>query len=175
MLWAACTTAFFGFCRIGEVTVLSLTTFDPTTHLTPQDIAIDNRMDPSLIGIHLKVSKTDQERKGITIFIGKTGDAICPIAALTAYLAIRRQSTGPLFQFKDSTPLTKDRFTHHVRTALSTLGYDSATYAGHSFLIGAATTAAEHGIEHSTIKALGRWKSDAFQAYIKIPRSKLQL
>ena len=96
MLWAACTTAFFGFCRIGEISVLSLTTFDPTTHLTPQDIAIDNRTDPSLIGIHLKVSKTDQERKGITIFIGKMGYTICPIAALTAYLAIRGQSMRPL-------------------------------------------------------------------------------
>lgn len=173
MLWAACTTAFFGFFRMGELTVPSPTAFDPSTHLTMQDIAIDKRDSPSLVQIHLKVSKTDQERKGVSIFIGKTGDDICPVAALTAYLATQNRSEGPLFQFKDRTPLTKDKFIQHVRAALSVAGYDPSLYAGHSFRIGAATTAAERGIEDSTIKALGRWKSEAFQTYIRIPREKL--
>lgn len=170
MLWAVCTTAFFGFFRLGELTVPSATAFDPSTHLTLKDIALDKREDPSLVQIHLKVSKTDQERKGVSIFIGKTGDAICPVAAITAYLAIRGHAHGPLFQFKDNSP---DWFIQHIRTALSSLGYDPAIYAGHSFRIGAATTVAECGIEDSTIKALGRWKSDAFQSYVKIPRAKL--
>ena len=38
------------------------------------------------------------------------------------------------------------------------------------FWIGAATTAAERGIPDSIIKVLGRWKSDAFQTYIRMPR-----
>ena len=173
MLWAACTTAFFGFFRMGELTVPSPAAFDPSTHITIRDIAIDKRDNPSLIQIHLKVSKTDQERKGVSIFIGKTGDDICPVAALTAYLATQDRGDGPLFQFKDRTPLTKDRFIHHVRAALSSAGYNPSLYAGHSFRIGAATTAAERGIEDSTIKALGRWKSDTFQTYIRIPRDKL--
>ena len=71
-----------------KLTVPSSSAFDPSTHLTLHDIAINKREDPSVIQIHLKVSKTDQERKGVSIFIGKTGDDICPVAALTAYLAI---------------------------------------------------------------------------------------
>ena len=154
---------------MGELTVLSPTAFHPSTHITIRDIVIDKRDNPSLIQIHLKVSKTDQERKGVSIFIGKTGDDICPVAALTAYLATQDRGDGPLFQFKDRTPLTKDRFIHHVRAALSSAGYNPSLYAGHSFRIGAATTAAERGIEDSTIKALGRWKSEAYQTYIRIP------
>ena len=110
MLWAACPRAFFGFFRMGTAT----TSFDPSTHITIRDIAIDKRDNPSLIQIHLKVSKTDQERKGLSIFIGKTGDDICPVAALTAYLVTQDRGDGPLFQLKDGTPLTKDRFIHHV-------------------------------------------------------------
>jgi hypothetical protein len=40
MLWAACTTAFFGFFRLGEITAPSAALFDPTTNLTQADIAI---------------------------------------------------------------------------------------------------------------------------------------
>jgi len=36
-----------------------------------------------------------------------------------------------------------------------------------------ATTAAERGAEDSIIKALGCWKSNAFHAYIKMPKAKL--
>lgn len=105
----------------------------------------------------------------------KKGDAICPVAALTGFPAIRGQTLGPLFKFQDGSPLSKDRFIHIVHAALSNLGYDPSIYAGHSFRIGAATTATERGIEDSTIKVLHRWKSEAFQSYSKIPRSKLAL
>lgn len=173
MLWSACTTAFFGFFRLGEIMIESSSSFDPATHLTPNDVALDCRDSPSLIQIHLKSSKTDQMRQGISVFIGSTGDDLCPVAALAAYLAIRGQSQGPLFRFANLAPLTKDKFTSTIRKALESIGLDPTSYAGHSFRIGAATTAADKGIEDSTIKALGRWKSEAFQAYIKIPRARL--
>ncbi len=173
MLWAACTTAFFGFFRLGELITPSAAAFDPTIHLTPADVAIDNRANPSLVEIHLKISKTDQERKGVSVYLGKTDDDLCPVAAVSAFLAVRGRAPGPFFRFQNLSPLTKDTFIKHVRAALSTLGYNPRLYAGHSFRIGAATTAAENGLEDSTIKALGRWESDAFQAYVKIPRDRL--
>ena len=60
-----------------------------------------------------------------------------------------------------------------MHSALSQVGIDSAYYNGHSFRIGAATTAAAHGLNDSLIKSLGRWNSDAFQVYLKIPRQDL--
>jgi len=38
---------------------------------------------------------------------------------------------------------------------------------------GAATAAAKAGVEDSTNKTLERWKSDAYQVYIEIPRHHL--
>ena len=158
MLWAACTMAFFGFFRLGELITPSDTVFDPATHLTLKDVTIDQRENPSLVQVRLKVSKTDQERRGVSVLIG-TKDDLCPVAAVTAYMAIRGNAQGPFFRFADAWPLTQDRFITKVRRALERCGHDPASYACHSFRIGAATTAAEKGIEDSTIKPLGRWQS----------------
>ena len=88
------------------------------------------------------------------------------MAALLAYLAVRGGEDGPLFRFRDCRALTREVSVDKVRSALSILGYEASTYAGHSFRIGAATTAAEKGIEDSVIKMLGRWESSAYQLYV---------
>jgi len=60
-----------------------------------------------------------------------------------------------------------------VREALQKAGVDQSRYCGHSFRIGAATTAAAKGMEDSIIKTLGRWNSLAYLQYVKIPRDQL--
>ena len=109
----------------------------------------------------------DQFGKGVDVFLGKMGTELCPVSALLAYLAMRGKDPGPLFKLMDGRFLTKDVFIAHVRSALSTLGYDSQSYAGHSFRIGATTTAAVKGIEESVIRMLGRWESSAYQLYVR--------
>lgn len=52
-------------------------------------------------------------------------------------------------------------------------GIDPTPYSGHSFHIGAATTANKNGVGDATVKMLGRWKSAAYQLYVKTPRSQL--
>ncbi len=46
------------------------------------------------------------------------------------------------------------------------MGLNAEDYAGLSFCIGAATTAAAQGVEDSTIRSLGRWRSTAFLSYV---------
>ena len=78
-----------------------------------------------------------------------------------------------LFQFHDGTPLSREWLVTQVCQALLSAGKDHAPYSGHSFRIGATSTAAERGMEDSLIKVLGRWQSSAYQRYVKIPREHL--
>lgn len=52
---------------------------------------------------------------------------------------------------------------------LAELQLDHTHYNCNSFCIGTATTAAEANILDARIKMLGRWQSDTYQHYIKIP------
>ena len=122
--------------------------------------------------IRLKASKTDPFRKGISIFVGRTNNDLCPIAML-AYTARRGGDQGPLFRWSDGQPLTRSHFVTALREALAMCGFDQSKYCGHSFRIGAATTAALQGISDSTIKVLGRWESSAYQLYVRTPRQML--
>ena len=49
----------------------------------------------------------------------------------------------------------------------------SGNFSSHSFRIGAATVAGRNGIPDLLIQELGRWKSNAFQSYIRTPSAAL--
>lgn len=173
MLWSAFLVCFFGFLRSGEVTVPDASSYDAQVHLNFEDVSADDQKSPSILQIRIKASKTDPFRKGVNICIGRTNNPLCPVSALLNYLVIRGNSPGLLFHFKDGTLLTKPRFTQHFRHLLSQAGIDPTSYAGHSFRIGAATTAAARGIEDSLIQTLGRWKSSAYLTYVRLPAQTL--
>ena len=94
---------------------------------------------------------------------------LCPVTAVLAYLALR----GNLFRFRDGKLLTKARFVEAVREALALAGLHPKAFAGHSFSIGAATTASTCGLNDSTIQMLGRWSISAYLVYIKTAREQL--
>ena len=60
-----------------------------------------------------------------------------------------------------------------VKAALQQAGVEQAKHNGHSFRIGAATTAAVKRLENSIMKTLGRWRSLAYLQYVKILRDQL--
>lgn len=173
MLWADCNVGFFGFLRCGEFTLPDGEQYSDVIHLSLSAVSFDADSTPSIVSIRLKASKTDPFRVGVVIHLARTGQDICPVAALAAYVRRRGTKAGPLFQWEGGVPLRKSKFISAVRQALASQGVDSTKYAGHSFRIGAATTAAMHGVPESTIKLLGRWESSAYQTYIQTPREKL--
>ena len=173
LLWAACCLAIFGFLRCGEFTVPSQTDYDPDTHLSLTNIALDNKVSPSVIQVKIKQSKTDPFRQGVDIYLGRTGKDICPIQAIVPYLIIRGAQPDPLFVFSDGSYLTRQRFASLITSTLQRAGINDKQYNTHSFRIGAATTAKEAGISDVEIKMLGRWKSSAYQLYVRTPRDKL--
>ena len=85
---------------------------------------------------------------------------IFPVAALVNYIWVRGSDPGPLFLCEDKSPLTRDRLNYRLQKILK--GYNIQTeFSPHSFRVGAATTAASLDFPEYTIKALGRWLSDA--------------
>ena len=94
---------------------------------------------------------------------------------MLAYLESRTPfpTTGPLFTFQSRSFLTLGRLPNETRLLLSKGGLNSGEFAGHSFRIGAATTAASANLPPWLIKVLGRWSSDCFERYIKTPPSVL--
>ena len=174
MLWAATTLAFFGFLRVGKFTSPADTSFDKDVHLSLSDVSVDCSSAPKMLFVRLKQSKTDQLRQGVTIVLGRSEQfPLCPLSAMLSYLVVRGRSTGPLFTWKDGVFLTRENFVAAVQKALEAAGMEALDFNGHSFRIGAATTAAARGMEDSMLKTLGRWQSDAYQRYVKIPRQEL--
>ena len=64
--------------------------------------------------------------------------------------------SGPFFQFQSETLLSRELRVKYVGQTLGQLGMDVTVFAGHSFHISAATTAAVAGLKDSLIKTLGR-------------------
>ena len=91
LIWAASAVCFFGFFRAGEIAVASLTSYDPASCLSWGDVAISE--DSQVVRVFLKRSKTDQFGRGTEVFLGATGDEICPVTAVSAYVA-RRGAVG---------------------------------------------------------------------------------
>ena len=172
MLWAAFTTCFFGFLRSGELCCQN-SSFDSTSDLAVNDVTLDSITNPQVIRIHLKVSKTDPFREGTDIYIARTGDDLCPVAALLTWLVRRGIQQGPLFHFQRGLPLTRPKFVTELRQALKASGTNPENFSGHNFRSGAATTASSQGISDAQIKLLGRWRSSAYQRYIKPSSSQL--
>ena len=169
MIWAAMATCVFGFLWAGEVCCPSASDYDPTWHLCVSDMALDSHLAPTRLFITIKASKTDPFRQGVTITLGKTGQQLCPMSAILLYVAMRGDDPGPLFRFADGSFLMRGKFVSEVRQRLMAAKIDPAPYSGHSFRIGAATTAARAGMDATMIQTLGRWKSSACHLYIKFP------
>ena len=128
---------------------------------------VDSYSNPQGIKVRIKDSKTDPFRLGIDVFLDRTQKSLCPVAVVLCYLQQRGPETGPLFKFADGRLLTRPRFVARIRETISQAGVPFEKYSGYSFRIGAATTAAWQGIAETTIKMLGRWKSNTCQLYIR--------
>ena len=171
MIWAVITTAFFGFLRIREMTCSGL--FNSSTHLSRSDVSFHDKTNDheAFLNLRIKASKTDPFRSSTTITIGSTSGTICPVRALKTYLSrTAMDHVGPLFCYSNGTPLSRSQFTKELRALLAHgAGINTVDYAGHSFRIGAATTAASKGLPHWLIQTLGRWSSDCYLRYIRTP------
>ena len=71
----------FGFLRLGEAVSPAKRSFDPQYHLCFKDICINSHTAPAWTRVTIKASKTDPFRQWVTLHLGKTGSALCPVMA----------------------------------------------------------------------------------------------
>lgn len=168
MLRAAMLFAFHGFLRCGEFTVPTSGSGLPCA--TRADVRVE--ADPPSLVFQLRRSKTDPDGNGVDIHIGPSAPPVCAVLAMATYLAVTTASpSAPLFQYSSGAPLHRESFVEDVRKLLVAAGVDNSRhYAGHSFRIGAATTAALCGTPEWVIRAMGRWRSDCVYRYIRTSR-----
>ena len=168
MLWTAMLTAFHGFLRVSEYTSSHVRKFDPLSTLCFEDVTIKS---PYSITIHIKASKTDPFRQGTSISLFRNFSHLCPVQALTTFVTSHPKRAGPLFTWHDGRYLTRSG----LASVLGKIKPQHLTsMSSHSFRIGAATTAAAAGYPRWLIQALGRWSSNCYRDYIRIPQDTLQ-
>ena len=118
--------------------------------------------------VTIRYSKTDQTGKSVFLKFDTSQDFfLCPVRAMIDFLRIRNLVTGPLFSHFGGTPLTCYQFNHVLKKGVKLLGLSPVDFSSHSFRIGAATSAAMCGVSDDQIKKWGRWKSSAFELYIR--------
>ena len=115
IIWATAMTCFFGFFRAGEITIPSDTSFSSAIHLAWGD---GWKLPPKKRRVYLKRLKTDQCSRGVSVWIGATGDDLRMVQAVVSYAARRGITPGPFFRFEDGAPLTKVRFVEKIRGQL---------------------------------------------------------
>ena len=162
LLSAVVLVGFFGMLRVSEFTSPSPFYFNHAIHLTAKDVHIDFNRNLALVFI--KYSKTDQFGVGTTVRIARLNHPLCPVLALHSYLQLRGTQEGPLFLFPDGFYFTRSDLCRLLSRALPLVPHVNT----HSLRRGGASALAAAGVSHEIIKALGRWKSDAYKRYIEL-------
>ena len=172
LMKAALSLAWHGCLRVGEY----------CEHLVLAGVVIATDM--KSMRVTLRRTKTSAHRPvTITVHAVTADRSVCPVVAMKEYLAMRdrllmvealRQPDAPLFVFDGGMRLNHAWVTTYIRRTARALGWSAEAIkklSSHSVRIGAATTAALGGAQPDEIKALGRWKSKAFERYVRIPAS----
>lgn len=155
--------SFFALLRIGEIT-----TSKTANHtLQYSSVTVSKKKGyPKKLSVTLKHYK--HSVSPFTIILKPFSiKEVCPVQAVSDYMAIRSSITGPLFINEKGTPITNKQFTKTLRRCISKLGLDPSLYTSHSFRIGGATFAHSQNLSDSQIRQLGRWNSDAFKSYLR--------
>jgi site-specific recombinase XerD len=146
------------------------------SELVALDVA-DIEFTPEGALITIRRSKTDQEGLGRKVAIPR-GDVACPVEALKAWLAAAAITAGAIFVRilnKIAQRITDKRLAGRnvaaiVKAGAARLGFDPATFGGHSLRSGLVTTAVKRGVNlmkicdqtgHKSLEMLRVYSRDA--------------
>ena len=160
--------AFHGFFRMGELIPRNIDYFHKVVQMA--DVSFCRKEDKILsCTIKLNYWKGNITKRLAGIEISAIQPAnICPVGNLVAFLSVRGSVPGPLFCKANGSPCSRHELSNVLNNTLRFSALDVSRFKGHSFRIGAATSAAAAGCSDAEIQTFGRWKSSAYKKYIRI-------
>jgi hypothetical protein len=175
LVWAIATIAFHGAFRIHELLCKVESEFDPDFTLLNKDVRV--KADSSgarSLEVKLKCPKESRDGKTVTVDIFESGGTLCPVKAFARW---QERNPGdknlPMFLDKLGVPVTGSRMNTWLKQLLGKhVSYGNGKFTGHSFRIGLATTLGTLGFSTNDIKEAGRWSSNAYEVYMKLPRKR---
>ena len=177
LIWLICSLNFFGGFRIHETLSRTEREFDPAFTLLARDVELKEvkvgNETEELLQLRLKSPKEDRVGASTFIDVYQTGGQLCPIRAYKKWKETNppRDPDLPAFRKEDGTPLTGRKLNEILKTCLAPyIKQEEGHVSSHSFRSGMASLMATLGYTDLQIKAMGRWSSNAFEAYIKLPR-----
>ena len=179
---------FVGVCglfRLGELLLSKRKGHDPLKVIRRGQVQMLRRSDFGTAGgtvarIWLYTSKGDIYSDGTPVFLPANIDDrnACPVAWLTTVIRLSGAAGSgdnvPLFRTKDNKLMLKSSFTKWLKQRLLRLGFNPKLYAGHSLRRGGAVSAQRSGVPDHVIQRMGRWRSQAYQLYLKHTPQRLQ-
>ncbi len=142
----------------------------PRKHLTRGDLVFANDLDGRPYArLRLPSAKTARAGETQDVFLVGEGP-LCPLAALRNLMeVVPADSSAPLFSWTDRNgavrPMVKSTALSKINIILSTAGFGSSF--GHSFRIGGASFYLAKGVPPEIVRIHGRWKSLAYEVYIR--------
>ncbi|KAK6977985.1 hypothetical protein R3P38DRAFT_2580412 [Favolaschia claudopus] len=165
---ASCLTAAFYSCsRLGELTVKSLTLFDPRLHVKHSNVREErNTRGLQMTVFFIPVTKANPD--GEDVYFGAHPGASDPFTLFRNHLQINDPPLDShLFAYRHPNglrPLTKPAFIARIHKACRAAGIDPLQ--GHGIRIGSTLFYLLRGTPFDVVKTIGRWKSDAFLLYL---------
>ena len=179
LLWAVSVIAFSGAFRIHELLARKQGSFDPSFTLLQRDIKLVKvkigQSEQEILTVKLKSPKEDRIGRDVIVDVYTTGGLLCPVRAYKKWLETcpPLEAKKPAFRQTDGVPLTGRKMNKVLKELLSKhLDYRKAKISTHSFRSGIASMMGSLGYSDEDIQAVGRWSSQAFESYLKMPRTK---
>lgn len=169
-VWACLCVGFFSLARLGELTVTTQKSFRTELHPSRASVRSETHRDGSEVRV-IRLPRTKSSVTGEDISFARQNGAVDPWAALDNHLAINSlAASAHLFAYRKSpsnaiVPLTRRAFLARVKSAAAKA--DLANISGHSLRIGGTLEYLLRGLSFETVKAIGRWKSEAFTLYLR--------
>jgi hypothetical protein len=179
LVWAIATVAFHGAFRIHELLCRTEAAFDPDFTLLTEDIRVikeGTELGSKVLEVKLKCPKESKAGKTVIVELFETGGTLCPVKAFERWQLKNKNQEGlPAFRDRTGKPVTGTKMNIWLKTLLGKhVDQTKGKFTSHSFRIGLATTLGTLGFTTNDIKEAGRWSSNAYEVYMRLPRRRRQ-